>query len=84
MDLFMATDIPEEVIDVMIGRAAVIDRFDHYNDEDEDDYFSAILYRDTDSRLFRYVESSGMNSIHNGSMGFGQWVVAEDRWADFD
>lgn len=80
----MPIDVPEEAIDLMIERAAIIDRFDHFNDEDDEDYFSAILYRDIDSRLFRYVESSGMNSIHNGSMGFGQWVAAEDRWADFE
>lgn len=51
-----------------------VDDFDFRNEDDEDDYFSIVLYKHPDGRHFRWIDGSGMNSVFVGALGLDQWI----------
>ncbi|MDP3633602.1 hypothetical protein [Phenylobacterium sp.] len=81
----MATDMTPEELEAALKSGASIDSFDYRSEESEDDYIVAQLYRMPDGRLFRYVESSGMDSTFSGAGEFGQWLAASEQagWSRF-
>jgi len=81
----MATDMTAEELEAALANAASIDSYEQRSDENEDDYVVAQLYRTPEGRLFRYVESSGMDSTFSGAGEFGQWLEASEQagWSRF-
>lgn len=75
----MATDMTPEELEAALRGGSSIDSFEHRSDENEDDYIVAQLYRTPEGRLFRYVESSGMDSTFSGAGEFGQWLEASEQ-----
>lgn len=81
----VATDMTAEELEAGLRSGSSIDSFEHRSDENEDDYIVAQLYRTPEGRLFRYVESSGMDSTFSGAGEFGQWLEASEQagWSRF-
>lgn len=75
----MATTIEPETLEELLKASEVMDTYDFRDDEDEDDYIVARLYKAPDGRHFRYVESSGMNSAPSGAGNFGEWLAEDER-----
>ena len=61
----------------------LIDSYDYRNENDEDDYVVAALYRTKDRRYIRYIESSGMNSKYSGAGDFCEWLPTKTGWKKF-
>ena len=81
----MPNEMSEEELEAQLATAKSVDSFEHRNDEDEDDYIVAELYRTADGRHFRYIDSSGMNSPFAGAGNFGEWLEEKEvaDWHDF-
>jgi hypothetical protein len=67
------------------ARATRVETYEYRDEGNEDNYIVAELYRCADGRNFRFVESSGMDSVYTGSGDFGEWLTAEEakKWKKF-
>lgn len=81
----MPVPMSETETETFLGSSTELDTYDYRNEEDVDDYISAILYKTGDGRYFRYVSSSGMDSEFVGAGEFGEWLTAEEakEWTRF-
>ena len=68
-------------LELALKSARQLEVHDYRNDDDEDDYISAVLYAVPDDRAFRLISSSGMNSKYCGAGNFGEWLTSEERAA---
>lgn len=73
----------DEELEEHLQSARLLDEHDYRNPDDEDDWFAAKLYETTDGRLFRYVELSGFNSVHNGAGNIGEWIDSREGWTNY-
>ncbi|MFN3242940.1 MAG: hypothetical protein ACE37K_15680 [Planctomycetota bacterium] len=69
----------------LCGKSTELDSYDYRNQDDEDDYVSATLYRTPDGRHFRFISATGMNTGWAGAADFGEWLVdgEEQTWKSF-
>lgn len=81
----MPEAMSESEIATFLDDATELDTYDYRNEDDEDDYVSAVLYEAKDRRHFRYVVSTGMDSSFSGAGHFGEWLTAEEEkdWTKF-
>lgn len=81
----MPREMTPEDVAMALKTAGQLDVYDYRNDEDDDDYISAVLYGLPDGRLFRLVTASGMNSVHSGAGNIGEWLTDAERarWTTF-
>jgi len=80
----MPKAMTEKELESSLKDAKRLDEFEFRNEDDEDDWFTAALYMDKKRRVFRVMESSGMNSEFNGSDNIGEWLVDESLdWSKF-
>lgn len=79
----------EAEIEANLKTAKQLDEFD-YIDPDEEEVsegtYHAYLYEAKDGRVFRYVESSGMNSPFAGGGNIGDWLTPEEakNWKELE
>ena len=71
--------------DALLEASTRIASSDWRDDEDEDNYITAQLYKTAGGKYFRYIESSGMNSSHAGAGKIVEWlepgsVATWDQW----
>ena len=66
----------------LLRQSEQIDNHDYRNPESEDDYLVMYLYKAPDGRHFRYIESSGFDSIHSGAANIVEWLDSAevDNW----
>jgi hypothetical protein len=83
--VIMPIDMTEEEQETALKSAREIDSFDFRDPEDEDDYYSAWLYKTPDGRHFRLVPTAGMNSYFAGYTGTAEWLSDEEleHWSQF-
>lgn len=81
----MPTPMTDEELETQKGTATEIDDFYYKHEDDEDNYFSAVLYKTPDDRHFRVVESSGYNSQFCAAGNIGEWLTDDeiDTWTDY-
>jgi hypothetical protein len=79
------TQMTDEEIEKELSAADEIDSYEYRNPESEDDYIVAFLYETKAGRIFRYVESSGMDSSFAGAGNVGEWLTKaeEKNWKEF-
>jgi len=83
--LKMPSEMTTQELETSLASATQVDTYEFRNEDDEDDYFTATLYKARDGRHFRVVDSSGMNSQFDGSSGFGQRLTDKEvkNWNEF-
>lgn len=81
----MPNEMTQEEVETSLASATAVDSYEFRNEEDEDDYITATLYETKEGRLFRLVESTGMNSSFAGAGNIGEWLTDEEakEWNKF-
>lgn len=79
----MSDPITDDQVDDLIATSTEVARYDHKNNENDDDYFAAVLYKTADGNHFRIVEMSGFSSEFDGAGNASpQWVEDAGAWAN--
>ena len=74
----------DEEFEFHLPQAQKLEEHEHGSNEN-DTYIVAELRKCGDGRHFRYIESSGMDSIYAGAGEFGEWLDAGEvtKWKVF-
>lgn len=64
--------------DELIAASTQLDSSDWRDNDDEDNYVVARLYKAPEGTFFRFIESSGMNSSYSGAGKFVEWLDAKE------
>lgn len=78
----MPRRMTEQEIELHLEKAEAVDSHE-YGSLDDDDYFTATLYRTETNRHFRYVESTGMTA--DPRAGSADWLDDSElgAWKEF-
>jgi hypothetical protein len=64
--------------DALLEASVQMASSDWRDDEDEDNFITARLYKTADGKHFRYIETSGMNSSYAGAGKIVEWLASGD------
>ena len=75
----MPIDLTEDERQSQLSTATVVDSYE-YGTPDDEDYFTATLYKTDDNKHFRHIDSAGLTSDHSADTA--QWLN-DDEVADW-
>lgn len=80
----MWVEMSDEELETAKKSARQVDTFEFRNEEDEDDFITATLYKDADGH-FRVIDQAGMNHDQSGVMNAGQRLTPDElkSWTKF-
>jgi hypothetical protein len=79
----MPSTMTDEELDRFKPASTAVDSHEYRNEDDEEDYFTATLYKTKEGRPFRYIDSTGMSSSLTADRG--EWLSEEEivNWKEF-
>ena len=80
----MPIEMSESELEIALKSATKIDTFEFRNEEDEDDFIMASLYKDAEGQ-FRVIDQAGMNHARMGEFNTGERLTQEEAksWTSF-
>ena len=78
----MPKPMTEAEVQTLVSTATSVDTFE-YGSPDDDDYFTATLFRANDGRHFRHIDSAGMTADQTADTG--EWLTDAEvkKWKEF-